>query len=570
MFAKRMYRVFMVVALAALVLPMASHSAQAQAKKVLQYAAGGEPAQLDPQIGSFTDGVAYDQALFARLLRYDANANPVPMMAKEVPSVANGGISADGKTYTYHLQNNWKWSDGNGVVKAQDEVYAWQRLVDPRSGGGYGSFFDGLLVNADTINNSDPSKVDQKLLDSLGVKAVDDFTVQFTLVHAAGYWNQVMCLWLASPVRKDNVERKDPSGKALDPFSGAWLDPANGPVATSGPFMFTKWDHGKELVFSKDPNYAGTPAAKLDEIDLQVIQDAAAQLVGFKSGQLDIAGFPTAELNNIKADPVLGKQLLTYPSACTIYLALDDTRPPFNNLDARKAFSFALDRDAFIKQILQGLGQKWLSFLPPAIPPADPKLGSAYDFNADQAKAELAKAGYPNGQGFPDVTYHFRAGTNGQRTADWLQANFKKYLNVTIQESPEDNAAWEAAVTNPTVKQNGMWGLGWCADYLHPSDWLYPVFGSGGTAGNGNNSSGFSNATFDKQAQAGDNELDPTKALADYAQAQQTLIDNVPVVFEYVETFPDLISSRVKGLQPNSLDGGEPGSMFWESIDISS
>jgi ABC-type transport system substrate-binding protein len=118
MFAKRVYRVIMVVALAVLALPLGlSHSAQAQAKHVLKYQAAGEPAQLDPQIGSFTDGVAYDQAIFARLLRYDKDANPVPMMAKEVPTVANGGISADGKTYTYHLRNDWKWSDGKGVVK---------------------------------------------------------------------------------------------------------------------------------------------------------------------------------------------------------------------------------------------------------------------------------------------------------------------------------------------------------------------------------------------------------------------------------------------------------------------
>jgi len=570
MFAKRAYRVVMVIALAAFVLPLSSSiSAQAQAKKILKYQAAGEPAQLDPQLGSFTDGVAYDQALFARLLRYDANANPVPMIAKEVPTVANGGISADGKTYTYHMRNDWKWSDGKGVVKAQDVVYAWQRVVNPVLAGGYSSFFDGLLLNADTINNSDPSKVDQTLLDSLGVKAVDDFTVQFTLVHGAGYWNQIMCLWLGSPVRKDNVERKDPSGKALDPGSGAWMDPANGPVATNGPFMFTKWDHDKLMVFSKDPNYVGTPA-KLDEIDLAVIQDAAASFVGFKSGQLDISAFPTAELNNIKADPVLGKQLIQYPGTCTIYLSLDNTRPPFNNIDARKAFSFAFDRDAFIKTILQGLGQKWLSFLPPAIQGADPTLGSAYDFNPDMAKAELAKAGYPNGQGFPTVTWHYAAGTNGQRSADYLQAQFKKILNVTIQESPEDSAAWEAAVTNPTDKQNGMLRLGWCADYLHPSDWLIPVFGAGGTAGNGNNASGFADPQFNTIAQQADNELDPTKALALYQQAQKILVDDVPVVFAYITTNASLVSSRVTGLQPNGLDGGEPGSLFWESIDLTS
>jgi len=567
--ARRIQLVMLSIALATFVLPL-SFTTQAQAKKVLKYQASGEPNTMDPNLTSFADAVAYDYALFRSPLRYDKDNNPVPSIAKEVPTTANGDISADGKTYTYHLRNDWKWSDGNGVVKAQDFVYAWQRVVDPRLAAGYGSFFNGLLLNADTINNTDPTKVDQALLDTLGVKAVDDFTLQFTLVHPAGYWNQVMCLWLASAVRKDNVERKDPNGKALDPASAAWLDPANGPVVGSGPFILTRWDHNKELVFSKNPNFAGdTP--KLDEIDLEVIQDSAAAFVGYKSGQLDIdLGFPTAELNNIKADPVLGKQLTIYPGSCEYYLGLDNTRPPFDNIDARKAFSYAFDRDSFVKTVEQGLWQKWLSFLPPAIAGADPTLGSAYDFNADQAKAALAKAGYPNGQGFPTTTFHFRAGTNGQRTADWIQAQYKKILNVNIAESPEDTASWEAAVTDPLNKQNGSYILGWCADYLHPSDWLIPVFGSNGAAGNANNASGFKNTDYEAAAMQADATLDPAAALKLYQKAQQILVDAVPAVFLGVPVNPVLVGPKVisSSLQTSGLDGGYIGSFFWENIDV--
>ena len=569
MFVQRAYRAVMVIALAAMVLPLSStFSVQAQAKKVLKYQASGEPATIDPQLGSFVDGVAYDHALFATLLRYDKDSKPASWMS-DVATTANGGISADGKTYTYHLKK-WSWSDGNGVVKAQDVVYAWQRVVDPRLAGGYSSFFNGLLLNADVINNTDPAKVDQKLLDTLGVKAVDDSTVQFTLVHAAGYWNDVMCMWLGAPVRKDNVERNGPDGKPLDPASGAWLDPANGPVVGTGPFILSKLEHNKEWVFTKNPNYGGT-AAKLDEIDLEVIQDAAAALVGYKSGQLDVdVAAPTAELPNIKNDPVLSKQLLLYPISCSYYLGLDNTRPPFDNIDVRKAFALAFDRDNYTKVISQGLAEKWLSFLPPAIQGADKTLGSDYDFNADKAKAELAKAGFPDGKGFPQVIFHYRAGTNGQRTADWIQAQYQKVLNVNIEESPEDSAAWEAAVTDPKTKQNGMYVLGWCADYLHPSDWLIPVFGANLPAGNGNNASGFHNADFEKAAAAADNELDPTKAIADYQKAQQILVDNQPAVFLFTQLVDLLVNPRVTNLPYTGLDGGEAGWYFIEDVDVAS
>jgi len=567
MFAKRAYRVMMVIALAALVLPMSSLiSAQAQAKKVWKYQGGGEPGTLDPQIGQYTDGVAYDHALFASLLRYDVNDKLQPWMATDLATTANGGVSADGKVYTYHLKK-YGWSDGNGVVQASDFVYAFQRLVNPTLAAGYGSFLDGLLLNADTINNSDPSKVNQALLDTLGVKAVDASTIQFTLVHPASYWNDIVALWFSAAVRKDNVERNGPDGKPLDPASGAWLDPANGPVVGSGPFIISKMDHNKEWVFTKNPNYGGT-AAKLDEIDLEIIQDQAAAFVGFKSGQLDVSSFPTAEYNNIKADPVLGKELVQYPSVTTWQLCMDNTKAPFNNLDVRLAFAYGFDRDTYLKVITQGLGTKWLSFLPPAIAGSDPNLGSAYDFNADKAKASLAKAGYPNGQGFPAVNYNYIASTNNQRRADWIQAQYKKVLNVTINENPMDSAAYEQVTSDPKNKIDGLHFCGWQADYLHPSDWLIPVYGAQLPAGNPSDGSGFHDVNYEKLATQADNTVDPAAALVLYKQAQQILIDQEPAVFLYIPLNVALVSSRVTNIPHSDLDGGEPGWYFIEDVDV--
>ena len=554
-----------VLAVSAFVLPLFSTATAtaAQAKKVLNYDLGGEPASLDPQVASFASDIAAINGLFRGLLRYDEKGATVPSIAKEVPSVANGGVSSDGLTYTYHLRTDWKWSDGNGVVKAGDFVYAFQRLVNPKIAGGYGSFLDGLLLNADKINNTDAAKVDQALLDTLGVKATDDFTVTFTLVHSASYWNQIAAMWIGDAVRKDNVERN-----GLDPSSGAWLDPANGPVVGSGPFTITKWDHNKTIVYSKNPNFAASQA-KLDEIDFSLIQDAAVAFAGFKAGQLDVSNIPTVELNNIKQDPTLSKELLLYPNTCTYYLGMDDNVAPFNNIDVRKAFSYAIDRDTYAKVILFGLGTKWLSFLSPSIAGNDPTLGAAYDFNPDKAKAALAKAGYPDGKGFPTVSYHYRAGANGQRAADWYQAQFKKVLNVNINEDPMDSAVYSQALGSPLDKLDGMYTLGWCADYLHPSDWLLPVFGANLPTGNSTNASGYSDPAFEKLAAQADQTVDPDAALKLYGQAQSVLVNDVPVAFLYVAVSDQLVSPKVKNLKYFSLDSGFPGAWFWEDVDIS-
>jgi len=570
MFAKHMRRIQLTataLATAAITIgSFAAPSVQAQAKKVLNYQITSEPDTIDPQVESFAEDVALTNGVWRSLLRYDHNNQPSPSIAKEVPTVANGGISADGKTYIYHLNQNWKWSDGNGVVKASDFVYAFQRLVDPKTAGGYGSFLDGLLLNADHINNGDAGF---KVTD-LGVKAVDDFTVQFTLVHAASYWNQIACLWFGDAIRKDNVER------AGLPSPDAWTDPANGVVVGSGPFIITGWDHNKQLTFSKNPNFAGSQA-KLDEVDFPIITDASISLAGFKSGQLDVAGYPSAQYKSIKADPVLGVDwkagavgLLHETSTCQYYQGMDDTKAPFNNINVRKAFSYATNRDDFVHTIRNDLAQKWLSFLPPAIQDSDPALGSEFDFNPDKAKAALTAAGFPGGAGFPTVSYHYPAGTNAQRIADWFQAQYQKYLGITINEDPMDGAVYSAAlsVADPKGKLDGMYTLGWCADYLHPSDWLIPVFGANLPAGNGTDASGYHSVAFEAAANKADSTVDPAAADKLYQQAQAILVADQPVIFLAINTFNPLISARVTSLPWTSLDSGSPGSFYWEEVDL--
>ncbi len=561
----RLQKLVVVIALAALMIPLAGANQAHAAAKVLKYWAGGEPDTIDPQVGSYTDDVAWNHAMFATLLRYDHKNTPSPYLAKEVPTTANGGINADGTVYTYHLRNDWKWSDGKGVVKAQDVVYAFQRLINPKTAGGYGGFLCQLntIVNA-CLNSEDPAKVDQKALDTLGVKAVDDFTVQFTLARPVGYFNQIASLWFGSPVRKDNVER---AGLA-DP--SAWLDPANGPVVSSGPFTISKWDHNKEIVFTKNPNFGGTPA-KLDEIDVSLVQDTAISYAGFKAGELDVSSFPTAEYKNIKADSVLGKQLIQYENSCSFYLAFDNTKPPFNDEKVREAFTYALDRDQYVHIIAQDIATKQLFYMPADVAGAahDPNLGKAQDFNADKAKAALAASKYPDPATFPAVNFNYGAGANGQRRADYLQAQFQKILGITIVENPMDAAVYQAATSDPINKLAGMEVAGWCSDYLHPSDWLYPVFGSGGKAGNATNLSGFNSAEFDTAAQKADAEPDPAKAAALYKNAESVLVNSFAVAFLENTITVLLVNPKVTNLPQSSLDGGYPGSFWFEEVDIS-
>jgi oligopeptide transport system substrate-binding protein len=519
------------------------------ANKVLRIK-GREFARFDPQLTGNTAQASTENALFRGLLRYDENGNPAPSIAQEVPTAANGGVSADGKTYTYKLRD-WKWSDGNGVVTAQDFVYTFQRLVDPKTGAPYGSFLNGIVLNAAEIRDG------KQPLSELGVKAIDAKTLQVSLAKPVSYFNAIASMWIGFAVRKDNVER------AGLPKPDAWTDPAYGPVVGSGPFRMAKWDHKNQIVFERNPNFSGTPA-KLDQIQFKIIDDEKLAYAAYKNDELDIGGAPATEYETLKADPVMSKEVKQYKAACTNYLAMDNTKPPFNDKKVREAFTYALNRDLRQKVVDQGINAVALSWLPEGVPGYDPELGKQYNFDADKAKKLLADAGFPDGKGLAEVSFSYASSGEGQRTADWYTEQFKQVLNVDIKQNPMDLAAYFATFDDPTTHLPGLFEYGWCADYLHPSNWLYLVFGTG----QGNNVVGYTDPEFDKISQQADSELDPKKAMDEYKKAHELLLSDFPVIFINTPTATKLVKPRVTGLKPNALDGGVIGGFFWEDIDL--
>jgi oligopeptide transport system substrate-binding protein len=559
---RRLQIVIALIALAAILVSTSfSTVSKAQSAKVIRMA-DSEPDTIDPQRASYVNQVAMIQALHRGLLRIGEDGKPAPSIAKEVPTKENGGISADGLTYTFKL-NDWKWSDGKGMVAAGDFVYAWRRLVDPLTAAPYATFLTGVK-NADAILAGSAKPED------LGIEAVDDKTVKVTLERQLGYFNEIVALWVTYPVRKDNVER------AGDPASGAWTDPANGEVVGSGPFIIKTWDHQKEIIFEKNPNFSGSPA-KLDRVVLSLNDDAAIHFAAYKAGELDVAGFPAAEYPAVKADPVLSKEVRAYPGSCVFYMAMNSLKPPFDNKTVRQAFATAIDRESYVKVILRDIGKPYYQFLPTAIAGSDPAIGQQFKFNVEKARKLLADAGYPGGAGFPKVRMNYTATAANQTRFEWFQAQFKEVLGVDIFANPMDGAVLQAATNEPINKLEGLTRLGWCADYFHASNYFGLVMGSGDkngdgklTEGEGNalNLPGFINAEFDKLWKQADSETDPAKQAELYKKAGEILVDEAPVAFMHDNENLPLIKPRVTKIDTNIRDGGHPGAMFWEFIEV--
>jgi oligopeptide transport system substrate-binding protein len=560
----RYRRLQIVVALVALVsVSFASFNApRAKAADAILRYAFTEPDTIDPQRASFANQVALIYALHRTLLRVGEDGKPVPSIATEVPTKENGGISADGLTFTYKLRD-WKWSDGKGVVTAKDFVYAWQRLVDPKLAAPYSTFLSGVK-NADAIIAGKAKPTD------LGIRAVDDKTVEVQLERPLGYLNDIATLWVTSPVRQDNVER------AGDPASGAWSDPANGPVVGTGPFTLKSWDHQKEMVLEKNPNFGGS-AAKLDKIVMPLNDDSAVQYASYKAGELDFTLFPAAELSAIQNDPKLSKELIRYADSCVIYLTMDNTKPPFDNKKVRQAFATAINRDLYIKVITRGIGKVYYSFVPAEVPGADPSLGKQYAFNPEKARQLLADAGYPGGKGLPRIRFNYTATAASQVRFEWFQAQFKDVLGVDLYANPMDGAVFEASNNDAINKLEGLTRNGWCADYFHASDYFGLVMGSGDKNGDGKlqdgegnplNHPGYINIEFDKLAKEADQETDPVKHVELYKKLGAILVDDAPVAFINQGENLALVSPRVKNLKYDIRDAGLSGSLWWENIEV--
>jgi ABC-type oligopeptide transport system substrate-binding subunit len=427
----------------------------------IRLATVSEPSTLDPNLAEDAFSIAPVEQLFLGLTNINNETGAIE------PELAESWtVSEDGLTWTFNLRQDAVWSDGNPVT-AKDVEYSAKRAVMPETASPY-AYVLYIIKNAVAINQT-VIPTDTYDIDTLGVKAIDDYTVQFELEAPASYFESISSLWTLRPVPQ----------WAIEAHGDAWTDPAN--IVTSGSYRLLEWKPGEQLVFEKNPDYYGADSVQIDRVELNVITDQFTQVALYEAGDLDQAGesssaLPIEELTRIRADATLSAELHEGPRASTTYVGFTMTKPPFDNALVRKAFSAAIDRASMVANVT-GSGVPATQFAPKGIVGApDPAVGIASD--PAQAQAWLAEAGYPNGEGFPTVTYRYFSNTLEEALAQALQAMWKETLNVDVQLESMEFPAFLAS-TGPDVaveEMPGMWRLGWGADYPDENNWVYEVF----------------------------------------------------------------------------------------------
>ena len=327
---------------------------------VLRLNHGAEGDNYDPQMASFVGEIQFIMMNYQALMTFDLNMKPVPGQAESVEA------SADGKTYTFKLRPDSKYSDGTPLT-AQNFEYAWKRLADPELGGEYQfigcdiikgySELAATTCQGKTITETQALDLEQLRAD-FGVKAVDDTTLTIELVNPAPYFLSIAALWVGVPTREEDA------GNAT---GLATADPAS--YVGNGPFKLVSHENGQSAVFEANENYSGPNGpVKLKSVEFSFITEGQVAFQAYQNGELDVIGVAAEDLAAVEGDPVMSKEAHDVQGSCTFYLGFNNAKPPFDNQKVRQAFAQAFDREAWVRDVLQNLGKPTQSFIPPGFP----------------------------------------------------------------------------------------------------------------------------------------------------------------------------------------------------------
>lgn len=493
--------------------------------QVLSYNLAVEPETLDPAKSTGLSEARVQYATFEGLAVYGPNDVPTPGAAEKWT------ISPDGKTYTFYLRKNAKWSNGDPVT-AYDFEYAWKRLLDPKIAADYAS-------NLYYVKNGEEYNTGKIKDDSqVGIKAKDALTLVVTLKAPCGYFPAITIHPSLYPVNKKVVEA-NPDKWATDPKT----------FVTNGPFKLVNWIHHEKLEFVPNPYYWNKAKVKLNKLICYTIEEQSTGLTMFETDQMDLLD----ELPRQEIPRLTSEKLIKYSSTINTYYYLFNTKKaPFNDVRVRKALALAINRNQLVKYITKAGEKPALAFVPYGVPDATPQTmfrtkGGNYFKDADlvQAKKLLAEAGYSDIKKFPAIEILYSTSETHKVIAEAIQEMWSKGLGIKVTLT---NQEWKVYLQSREQGNFQVARASWVGDYVDPMTFLDLW-----VSNNGNNYSGWANPQYDKLIDQAKNTAEPKARMQLLHQAEKLLMSEMPIAPIYFYTRPYLIKNWVKGLRYSSV-----------------
>ncbi|NMD32059.1 MAG: peptide ABC transporter substrate-binding protein [Chloroflexi bacterium] len=504
--------------------------------KVLRLNMGpGDIPTLDPALGTDTSSIQIIWETHLGLARQDEVTNEVQ------PGIAESwDISEDGKVYTFHIRPDIYWVKYNGTevvqvldcegnprtVKAQDFYYGILRTLAPATASQYAYVLGFALAGAADYNNGvtdDPATV--------GVKVIDDLTLEMTFIDAAAYNAAIAGMWVAAAQPQWLIEGDD----CTEARGDRWTE--TGFHQSYGPYAMKEWIHDSEITLIKNPFWVGidsTPEPKIEEVTW-VMLDAEPAFAEYEAGNLDAAAVPSTQLDRVKTDPTLSAELVVAPDLCSYYYGFNTQAPVVDDVRVRRALSMAVDRQSLIDNVLKG-GQvpaQWFSRPGLAGAPtleSHPDLG--VKFNKEEANKVLDE--YLAEKGITradlDLTLMFNTTSSHQKIAEAIQAMWKDNLGVDVKLVNQEWKVYLETVKSADTPQ--IWRMGWCPDYADANNFIREVFSLNGSSNPADPADptkpiggiNWLNEDFEAKVREAARELDPVKRVELYAEAEQMLV----------------------------------------------
>jgi oligopeptide transport system substrate-binding protein len=489
---------------------------------------GDEPQSLDPAVvtGQLEGRICL--ALFEGLTTRDAKGDVIPGMAQ------SWTISPDGLTYTFTLRPGIKWSNGDPVT-AYDFLNSWERVLNPATASEY-AYQLYYLVNGEAYGTG-------KITDfsRVGVKAPDDHTLVVTLAHPTAYFLELTSFQTLCPVHLPTVKK----------YGNDWTKP--GKMVSNGPYMLKEWRLNDYILVEANPYYWRPVAVR--RIKVLPTNSPTACFNLFYSHKtdliLDTRSIPSTLVQDIKDKPYFHAN----PFGATSFVRFNVKRKPFDDVRVRKALALALDKEDIVTKITRAGETVADTLVPPGNAGYHPPEGLTY--NVAAARQLLAAAGYPGGQGFPDVELLYAARGSGPGVATEMQALWRRDLGISSIHLRAQE--WKVYLNTQQLIDFDLCLSGWIGDYNDPQTFIDMFVTDGG-----NNSTGWSDPQYDQMLATSENTADPAQRMTILHDMEKILVvDEVPIVPIYFWVGMSLYEpDKVGGFEPNFVDDHRWGEFF--------
>ncbi|MEK3883710.1 peptide ABC transporter substrate-binding protein [Paenibacillus sp. PL2-23] len=496
-----------------------------KAPQEFRFTLASEPPSLDPALMTDAQSSIVAAGIYEGLTRLSTTGEPENALAESIDA------SEDGKTYTIKLRQDAKWSNGDPVT-AKDFEFAWKRSLNPETASEY-AYMLFYIENAEKYNSGEGTA------DEVGVKATDDYTLEVKLYTPAPYFTSLLAHYTYLPVHQATVEG------AAD-----WAAEAD-TIVSNGPFLLKEWAHADKLVLEKNPDYYNVDKINFDTVTISLVEDENTVYQLYETDKIDWIG---AQAGSVPSDLVTqlvadGKAEVTSVASVYYYL-FNNNKEPFNNVNIRKAFSMALDRQSLIDNVTKANQQAAYGLVPPSIAGTGGKMfreqfpdTSYFTENAEEAKKLLAQGMSELGLStFPEVTLLYNTSEGHKSLAEAAVDMWRKTLGVEVKLA---NQEWGTFLETRKAGGFDIARSGWGADINHPINFTYDLIYSK----SGNNDGKYSNPEVDKLLNDSLVAATPEESQKLMADAEKIAIgDDMGVMPTYYYTTVTMIKPGFEGI----------------------